>query len=127
MRQSDTHWEIPRDPFNWAKLLKCFGQLCLKVHDGMVPDHLNIEIEFEHYGHPFKVEQLEDGDLTIVNYPITINGEDVTFVTTYNSKDAYPYYCWTQDGESYLVFDDKGEFTDEFLNIQLNGTDTSID
>lgn len=107
---------IPRDFFNEAKLLKCFGQLSLKVLDAMTPEGMNIVIEDS--GRPFDIRLMEEGSLTIVNYPVKINDMLVRFKTLYNSKRSYPFYCEI-NGEEYEVFDDDGNFTDEFKNMPL--------
>lgn len=103
---------IPRDFFNEAKLLKCMGQLALKILDGMLPDGLKIEINES--GEPFNILLTDDGRLFISNYETTINDVYVSMSTTYNSKDAFPLVCFHDDDET-TVFDDNGEFTEEFI------------
>ena len=106
---------IPRDFFNEAKLLKCLGQLSLKVLDGKTPTGL--DIAFDDSGEAFSIVQDDsDGSIYVANYPITINDYQVWFKTPLNSKDAYPLFCeW--EYENYTVFNDKGEFTEEFINL----------
>lgn len=104
---------IPRDFFNEAKLLKCMGQLSLKILDCQLPDGIDIHIEDS--GELFLIHQSEDdGSLYISNYQVGINGIRVRMKTKYNSKDNYPLYC-----ESYwdeiLVFDEQGNFSQEFI------------
>jgi hypothetical protein len=109
---------IPRDLFNEAKLLKCFGRLSLLVHDLMLPDGVNIEIN--HDGEAFKIEQdFNSGDLYINNIITSINNSYVTFKTKLNSKDNYPLICEYQY-DYYNVFDDSGEFTEEFIEFAKN-------
>lgn len=103
---------IPRDFFNESKLLKCLGQLALKVHDQQLPD--NIIVNIEESGEPFAIQQDTNGDLFIANYPITINGVPVPFSASYNSKNPYPLFCEI-DGEIIEVFNDHGGFTNDFF------------
>lgn len=107
---------IPRDFFNESKLLKCMGQLSLKILDNATPDGMKIEIEES--GDPFETYLCEDGSLAIINYPVTINDVSVGFKTTYNSKSPFPFFCQIDDCDI-EVFDDNGEFTEEFKNIKL--------
>lgn len=105
---------IPRDFFNEAKLLKCFGQLSLKILDCTLPDGMTIYIDEN--GESFGIQMSHDGYLTIDNYETTLNNIPVIFKTTYNSKFAYPFFC-EYDYVDYEVFDDNGEFTKEFINF----------
>jgi hypothetical protein len=109
--------EIPRDFFNEAKLLKCMGLLSVKIEDRMLPPGLDIKIEES--GEPFNICMNEDDyRLFVKNYPATINGVSVTFQSAYNSKSPYPFYC--QIGEEEIeVFDNNGNFTEDFCNIRI--------
>lgn len=102
---------IPRDFFNESKLLKCLGQLSLKILDCQLPE--GIKVEIEETGEPFRVALTDDGLLTVVNYPIKVNDCPVIMGTTYNSKSNYQLKC-VVDYVEYEVFDDAGEFTEEF-------------
>lgn len=105
---------IPRDFFNESKLLKCLGQLSLKIHDCKLPK--GIEIEIEETDKPFIIELEENlGLLYVSNYEICVNNYIIFFGTTYNSKDNYPLIAYTEY-EEFRVFDEKGDFTDEFIN-----------
>lgn len=104
---------IPRDFFNEAKLLKCMGRLALKIVDNKLPEGVNIEIEES--GEAFKIIQdAGDGSISVVNYPVTVNGKLVPFYTGLNSKEIYPLTC-TIDEVEYTVFDYMGEFEPEFI------------
>lgn len=105
---------IPRDFFNESKLLKCFGQLSLKILDCGVPDGLTIAID--NNGEAFNIVLTDCGSLTISNYETTVNNVRVIFKTTYNSKSPYPFFC-EYDYTDYQVFDDNGNFDDEFINM----------
>lgn len=113
---------IPRDFFNEAKLLKCMGQLSLKILDGMLPDGVEVTIEDEK-GKSFDIHQNDfDGCIFIKNYPTHVNGYPVVFKTILNSKAPYPLLVEIKSGkDSYYdlpVFDDDGNFTDEFKAIK---------
>ncbi len=113
MKTTETYTRvIPRDFFNEAKLLKCFGQLALKILDNQTP----CKIEISDSGEAFEIELSDDGCLFLRNYAVTINNTEVFFKTTYNSKSAYPFYCEI-DYNDYEVFNEKGEFTQEFTNL----------
>jgi hypothetical protein len=103
---------LPRDLFNESKLLKCFGLLTVRIHDAMAPKGL----EFEHDASPFDIALTDDGSLTITNIQLTLNGHYLFFKTTYNSKSNFPFFLEHDDCE-YLVFDEQGEFTEEFQDM----------
>lgn len=105
---------IPRDFFNEAKLLKCMGQLSLKILNIAVPN--NIKITIEGNGEPFKIYLLDEGSLFVGNYEILVNDIPMRFKTIYNSQANYPLYC-EFDYVDYLVFDESGEFTEEFIEF----------
>lgn len=108
---------IPRDFFNEAKLLKCMGQLSLKIHDEMLPDGLKIEIE--ETGEPFQIERDDSsGDISVHNYTVTINDRVAILRTNLNSRHRYPLYCSFHDTDPVIVFDDNGDFTTEFENLK---------
>ena len=104
---------IPRDLFNEAKLLKCIGRLCLLIHDN---ENMPFCAKLHHNGEPFDIILLEEGALTISNLKIEINGNFITFQTTYNSKRTYPLEA-ALGYERSPVFDDNGEFDEEFIEF----------
>ena len=103
---------IPRDFFNEAKLLKCMGVLALKILDYQLPEGITITIKESSAA--FKVDLIDDGSLTVSNYPVKVNGQAVTMKTRYNSKSNFPLICEI-DYEEVLVFNEKGEFDEEFI------------
>lgn len=105
---------IPRDFFNEAKLLKCMGLLALNILDGKQPE--NTVISIADNDEPFNVVLLDDGHLTVINYPVKINGIEVIFKSTYNSKSNYPLLAEYQNCE-YVVFDEHGQWDSEFLEF----------
>ena len=108
---------IPRDFFNEAKLLKCMGMLTLKVLDTMMPK--GIKISIDETGDAFEIVLSDDGYLFVANYATTVNDHVVTFKTSYNDKGATPFYCEHAYNEV-EVFDDKGEFSQEFIEYFQN-------
>ncbi len=113
MTQIETYKRvIPRDFFNEAKLLKCMGQLALKILDGLTP----CEITIEETGQPFNIELSQEGSLFVSNYRAMVKDTFCFFKTTYNSKEPFPLYC-EYDYTDYQVFDDKGEFHEEFIEF----------
>jgi len=103
---------VPRDFFNEAKLLKCMGVLSLRILDGKLPP--GIDIKMAEPGTGFKIDLLSDGSLTVSNYPVTINGQVVTMKTIYNTKANFPLVC-ELDYEETTVFDDNGDWDEEFV------------
>jgi hypothetical protein len=55
---------IPRDLFNESKLLKCFGQLALLMHDGVIPGSIVFD------GNQPEIGLLLDGSLTLINHKL---------------------------------------------------------
>lgn len=88
------------------------GVLSLKILDRALPE--GIDITINESGNPFNIQLTEDGSLYVANYQVKINGEIVQLHTTYNSKSNYPFYACV-DYCDYQVFDEGGEFTDEFI------------
>lgn len=106
---------IPRDLFNEAKLLKCVGRLSLLVLDRMAPKGLTID----ETGEPFRVVMLQEGALTIINYPISVHGIPHTFATPVNNRSNYPLDMQVGESDDYFtirVFDESGNFEPEFLD-----------
>lgn len=112
---------IPRDLFNEAKLLKCMGHLCLKIHDHMTPIVMEIDEEQED-GEPieaFNIGLMDEGYLAIDNLYIRIKDRPYLFKTQYNSKANFPLFIQDDDCE-YRVFDERGEWDSEFLEFCNN-------
>lgn len=103
---------IPRDLFNEAKLLKCIGQLVLKIHDRQTPCLMGV-IET---GEPFKIGLNDEGSLRITNLDILINKKKYIFKTTYNSKSNYPLFV-EHDYCDHKVFNESGDFDQEFIEF----------
>ena len=109
---------IPRDFFNESKLLKCMGRLSIKILDNDLPEGVSIKIDEN--GEPFDI--VLDGvisKLYVSNYKTTVNDVEVKFGTEYNSKSNYPLYL-IYGYDEIEVFDDNGDFSDEFVDYVLN-------
>lgn len=107
---------IPRDFFNEANLLKCYGQIfiCLETVD--VPD-----VELVHDGEPFIVEQdLGSGGTTIANVMLKVRGEPCLLHRPLNSREPWPLYLTTDNEDELAVFSDDGSFSPEMLDFLRN-------
>lgn len=103
---------IPRDLFNEANLLKCYGQIYIRAEHE--PEG---KVEIEHDGEAFEIVQNEaDGSLSIYNVQVAVNGQYVTISRPLNSRDPWPLYA-EHDGNVVSVFNDNGEFTEGFLSL----------
>lgn len=107
---------IPRDLFNEANLLKCFGTLYLRL------EALAIEgVSLEHDDEAFDIDQDENtGGLHVRNVALIVRGQKMEMWRPLNSRHAWPLYLNTPDDEEYSVFDDEGNLSAEMLNF-LNG------
>jgi hypothetical protein len=108
---------IPRDLFNEANLLKCYGQLWLKLEM-----YGNQGASLEHYGNFFITEQdSDDGSLSIYNIRLIIGSETFRLRRPLNSREPWPLYCYLQEAaEELAIFTDDGELTEEFLALLPN-------
>lgn len=102
---------IPRDLFNEADLLKCYGQLYL-----VSGKHINLLLDFddEDSEEPFAVRQDPgDGSLSIDNINFYVNGIRVALFRPINSREPWPLYARI-DEEDVPVFTVRGALSDEF-------------
>jgi hypothetical protein len=106
---------IPRDLFNEANLLKCYGQIYLNL------ERLNLPgVELVHDDEAFDIEQsCDDGSTFIVNVALMVRGFHAPLFRPLNSRDAWPLYMAT-DEDDIAVFNDDGAFSEEMLRF-LNG------
>jgi hypothetical protein len=109
---------IPRDLFNHAKVLKCYGQLGLAILDGVLkgvstPEGLSIEQEDSEAG--FNIEQNRDsGALYVSNLEVYYQGSLLDLEVPYNSKEVYPLMYVEEDDSGYVFLED-GSFSSSFL------------
>lgn len=108
---------VPRDFFNEAKLLKCLGMIALAVVDDKFYAYdLEVEHELEESESGFIIDfsHVQDG-LFCSNYWFKVNGYLVDFFSRYNSHENYPLQFLDSGGNVYSVMDEKGGFTQEFV------------
>ncbi len=103
---------VPRDLFNEANLLKCYGRLWILLdragHDAKLD---------EGCGEAFDIQQdPASGQLTVANLPFTIRGESWNLVRPLNSRGEWPLYA-ERDDECLSVFDQGGNLSDEFSSL----------
>lgn len=105
---------IPRDLFNEADLLKCYGRLWILLDENR--GHVAELGEQEQLpGAPFEIWQDEsDGSLTVVNVPLRVRGVDWQLCRPLNARAAWPLYAHSPMGEEYRVFDLDGNISPEF-------------
>lgn len=110
---------IPRDLFNEANLLKCYGQIYINL------ERLNLpHVRFEHFNanDPFDVQQdMGDGGLTIDNIDLTVRGKRLTLRRPINSREPWPLLVIGDDDEETPVFNDDGTFSADMLAILTVG------
>lgn len=112
---------IPRDLFNEASLLKCYGKLYLNLEHY---PHAKAELNYLNDGDVsgFGIWQNEaTGGLTITNIELVVRGNSYPLERPLNSRRPYPLYV-TVDDEAISVFDDDGGFTEE-MEAFLSGPD----
>jgi len=110
---------IPRDLFNEANLLKCYGQLWLKLEGLRCAAELD---EDELRADGFRIVQSpSDGALTIANLPFRVAGEQLRLWRPLNSREPWPLWCDNPEGgdgdEEVEVFTAEGELTPAFLRL----------
>lgn len=112
---------LPRDLFNEAKLLKCYGQLSLLIHDGKVA---GLPLELEHSAGVFPEFVIEQDGLrghllcSNLSLRLAVSGNRTTGITLglpVNIRGAYPLVCVTPAETEIEVFNDDGSLSEEFL------------
>ncbi len=114
----------PRDLFNEAKLLKCLGRLALLILDHKAPEGLS----YEDSGNPYEIGQDSgSGDIHCVSgIRFKHKGQILQLYTGLNSREAYPLVLRTDDYEEYYVFDEKGNFTSDFITALEGSEDVHL-
>ena len=111
---------IPRDLFNEANLLKCYGALWialdkLRDHKAAFGDGTP---EGDYDGAPFRVEMDEGtGAIHVASADFQIAGERYILSRPLNSRDPWPLYCGSTDDDECAVFNDDGTLSAEFLEL----------
>lgn len=102
---------VPRDLFNEANLLKCYGQIFIQLENVRVE---GVSIEYD--GSAFNIVQDQSsGCLFIENVVLFINGEPQSLFRPLNSRAAYPLYLTDENDDEIKVFDEEGRFTPDML------------
>ena len=110
---------IPRDLFNEANLLKCYGQLYLNLENTICDYELSND---ETSCDGFNVVQDEtDGSIRIENIYFFVRGSMVRLMRPLNSRRPYPLYAYAGTLETIAVFEDDGKFTTEMLAFLQRG------
>lgn len=117
---------IPRDLFNEANLLKCYGQLALWHLDNVVPG-LVVEM-CTGQNIPFDVRQTDDGETYVANVSVYVHGRELQLGRPCNSRESWPLYVRSMGEQEWLdvpVFTTTGEPHPEFLQLLQQQQTTS--
>lgn len=108
---------LPRDLFNEAGLLKCYGRLWILL-DGNRDHAARFETEDADV---FDIQQDESsGAIYVANVVFTVRGERVQLTRPLNARSAWPLYANHED-DAIAVFDEDGSLSaDMFLLIRKN-------
>jgi hypothetical protein len=107
---------IPRDLFNEANLLKCYGTLYIAL-DHMLP---NGGFDVEDVEQFEIVQSPEDGSIFIDNLTVTLGKRSFRLKRPLNARRPYPLYAHDisdPDFDPVDVFTDEGALTEEFLAL----------
>lgn len=102
---------MPRDLFNEANLLKCYGKLWLHLER-----HPYASLDFTHGPEEFMIYQYPDGDIAVGNVQLVVGGTTVELRRPINSREDWPLYGYHDDHE-YEVFTDAGQLHNDFLAL----------
>lgn len=110
---------IPRDLFNEANLLKCYGQLWIHLNEHVQGSLAALDYTEGADGDAFDVRQNDmSGGLDIANIALTIDGIRWDLFRPLNSRYPWPLYCTDLNGETEVaVFDEDGNLSAEFLAL----------
>jgi hypothetical protein len=102
---------MPRDLFNEASLLKCYGQLALLLHERPIDG-----VDLQHDGGAFEpVQSTADGSLTLwPSVKLMARGGHLQLHRPLNSREPWPLYATDAEDSEWSVFTDDGQFTDGF-------------
>lgn len=113
---------MPRDLFNEANLLKCYGQLWLGLEKLSLPRVDMIHIR-ERDGYEIG-QDASDGSIYVINVKLSVRGRWVHLYRSLNSREPFPLYAQSM-GVEYEVFNPDGTLHAEFvafLERKRNGT-----
>jgi hypothetical protein len=108
---------IPRDLFNEANLLKCYGQLALYFNDYRYSSNPEFK---EPDGNEGFIVMMDDnsGETWIDNLQLYIGGKLHRLYRPMNSREPWPLYVSQWDWEEpSAVFNDDGTLSPEMLQL----------
>lgn len=109
---------LPRDLFNEANLLKCYGRLWILL--GQTPDHHAALVEEDVPFFDIRINE-GSGGLTVYNLTFTVRGVRYRLERPLNSRAAWPLMVEGYDVESGFdaidVFDEHGNLSPEMLSF----------
>lgn len=109
---------IPRDLFNEANLLKCFGQIYINLESLNLP-----KVRLEHDGKAFRVAQdASSGALYLGNVTLVVGESYCQLHRPLNSREAWPLMLTTAEEEEISVFDVEGNFSPEMVEFLKQGS-----
>lgn len=111
---------IPRDLFNEASLLKCYGALWIALDDMACKTAAFAGLHGDHFESFDVVQRNEDGSIFIENMPLLIHGELYFLTRPLNSRQPWPLYAQKaadDDHEPVHVFTDDGKLSPEMLAL----------
>lgn len=104
---------VPRDLFNEASLLKCYGQLYIALETSQTPEAVLVGD-----GKPFDVqEDFGSGGTFLSNVKLLVRGTPCKLLRPLNSREKWPLYLIGDDEDETTVFNDDGSFTEEMLQF----------
>lgn len=102
---------VPRDLFNEASLLKCYGRLALELEGHALP---GVQMKPGQMI-AFVVQQDQSsGDISCRNIWVEAGERIIFFRRPLNARDPWP--LWTADGET-EVFTEEGKLSPAFLAL----------
>lgn len=100
---------IPRDLFNEANLLKCYGRIYINLETSGLRG-----VELEGDGEAFDVQQDPgSGSLSIANVVLRVNEKPYTLFRPLNSREAWPLRLVDENETEIAVFAPDGSFSQE--------------
>ena len=107
---------IPRDLFNEADLLKCYGRLALDI-EKFAP-----HVELIHEGETFEIEQsTADGSISIANIKLYVRGDTIRLSRPLNTRRNYAIWAYPSPDCELQVFTENGVFTKEMNRFLKSG------
>lgn len=108
---------IPRDLFNEANLLKCLGQLYIKI-ESVGLTHV-AQFSEGHLSHFEIAQDPSDGSIYVANLQFLVRDRNWHLSRPLNSREPWPLYASRGD-DVVPVFDDDGTLSIEMIRL-LNG------